>query len=125
MKLIQIYQCLCDETRLRILNLLLVTPLCVSHLQKVLQMNQVKMSKHLTYMRARGMVESTRCENRKLYSLCKQTSDELERNMKCLQDCSREYPIFKTDLKKLEEILNEVSEVKEKIIPQPGSNLEF
>lgn len=115
MKLIQIYECLCDETRLRILNLLSVTPLCVSHLQTVLQMTQVKMSKHLTYMKERGMVEATRCENRKLYSLSKEASAELESNMKCLQDCSKEYPIFKKDLKKLEEILSEVTELKEKI----------
>ncbi len=115
MKLIQIYECLCDETRLRILNLLSVTPLCVTHLQKVLQMNQVKMSKHLHYMKERGMVEATRFENKKLYSLCKDTSAELESNMKCLQDCSREYPLFVNDLKKLEEILSEVTEVKEKI----------
>ncbi len=115
MKLIQIYECLCDETRLRILNLLSVTPLCVSHLQKVLQMTQVKMSKHLTYMKERGMVEATRCENRKLYSLSKEASAELESNMKCLKDCSKEYPIFKKDLEKLEEILSEVTELKEKI----------
>lgn len=115
MKLIQIYECLCDETRLRILNLLSVTPLCVSHFQKVLQMTQVKMSKHLTYMRERGMVESTRCENRTLYSLSKEASTELESNMKCLQDCSKEYPVFKKDLEKLEEILSEVKAVKEKI----------
>ena len=114
MKLIQIYQCLCDETRLRILNLLAVTPLCVSHLQKILQMTQVKMSKHLNYMKDRGMVEATRYENRKLYSLSKEACSELETNMKCLQDCSKEYPIFKEDLNRLKAILKEVNDVKEK-----------
>lgn len=107
MKLIQIYECLCDETRLRILNLLSVAPLCVSHLQRALGMTQVKMSKHLTYMKDRGMVIDTRCGNRKFYSLSKESSSELERNLKCLQDCSREYPVFKNDLKKLEPILKE------------------
>lgn len=120
MKLIQIYECLCDETRLRILNLLSVTPLCVTHLQKVLQMTQVKMSKHLTYMKERGMVEATRYENRKLYALSKETSAELDRNLKCLQDCSKEYAVFQNDLKKLEEILGEVTEVKEKIKNKGG-----
>ena len=115
MKLIQIYECLCDETRLRILNLLSVTPLCVSHLQKVLQMTQVKMSKHLNYMKERGMVEATRYENKKLYSLSNVACSELETNMKCLQDCSKEYPVFKEDLKRLQNILKEVTEVKEKV----------
>lgn len=115
MKLIQIYECFCDETRLRILNLLAVSPLCVSHLQKALEMAQVKVSKHLAYMKERGMVEATRCENRMLYSLSKTGSHELEKNMCCLQDCSQEYPIFKQDLARLKEIFTEVNTVKEKM----------
>lgn len=108
MKLIQIYECFCDETRLRILNLLAVTPLCVNHLQKALEINQVKMSKHLAYMKERGMVEAVRVENRMLYSLSKQGCIELDNNMRCLQDCSQEYPIFKQDRVKLKEVLAEV-----------------
>lgn len=114
LKLIQIYECLCDETRLRILNLLSVTPLCVSHVQKVLQITQVKVSKHLTYMKDRGMVTATRCENRTLYSLSKESCSELQTNLKCLQDCSKEYPIFKEDLLRLKTIYQEAGEVKEK-----------
>ena len=114
LKLIQIYECLCDETRLRILNLLSVTPLCVSHIQKILQMGQVKVSKHLNYMKERGMLEATRCENRTLYSLAKATSPELETNMKCLQDCCKEYPIFLEDLNRLKSIYQEVGQIKEK-----------
>ncbi len=111
MKLIQIYQCLCDETRLRILNLLSITPLCVSHLQKALRLNQVKMSKHLIYMKKRGMVEVTPCENKRFYSLSKDGSAEFEKNLKCLQDCCQEYPIFKEDLKRLKAALSEVTVV--------------
>lgn len=116
LKLIQIYECLCDETRLRILNLLSVTPLCVSHIQKVLQITQVKVSKHLTYMKDRGMVEATRWENRTLYSLATATSSELQTNLKCLQDCSKEYPIFKQDLIRLKTIHHEAKKVKEKAL---------
>lgn len=115
MKLIQIYECLCDETRLRILNLLSFTPLCVSHLQKILQLTQVKVSKHLTYMKDRGMVEAIRCDNWMLYSIAKEVCSELDSNMKCLQDCSKEYPIFEDDLKRLKEIVNEVNEIIEKV----------
>lgn len=114
LKLIQIYECLCDETRLRILNLLSVTPLCVSHVQKVLQITQVKVSKHLTYMKDRGMVTATRCENRTLYSLSEESCSELQTNLKCLQDCSKEYPIFQEDLLRLKTIDQEAGEVKEK-----------
>jgi DNA-binding transcriptional ArsR family regulator len=115
MKLIQIYECFCDETRLRILNLLSKTPLCVSHFQHVLLLPQVKISKHLSYMKEREMVEATRHENWMLYSLAKQTCPELESNLKCLQDCSQEYPIFIEDLKRLESIAEEICKIKEKI----------
>lgn len=115
MKLIQIYECLCDEARLRILNLLSVTPLCVSHLQEVLQLTQVKVSKHLTYMKERGMVEATRCENRMLYNLTNESCPELERNLNCLRDCSIEYPIFQKDLQRLELVQVEADKLRAKV----------
>ena len=98
MELIQIYQCLCDETRLRILNLLAQTPLCVCHFQDILQEPQVKISKHLAYLRERGMVETERQQNWIIYSLPAKRDAELEANMKCLQDCVQSHPVFKKDL---------------------------
>ena len=50
MELVPIYQCLCDRTRLRILNLLDSGPLCVCHFQTLLKEGQVKISKHLAYL---------------------------------------------------------------------------
>ena len=41
MNLVQMYRCLCDETRLRILHLLKQGPLCVCHFQDILQLPQV------------------------------------------------------------------------------------
>jgi DNA-binding transcriptional ArsR family regulator len=57
MDLVTIYECLCDQTRLRILNLLCQGPLCVCHIQEILNEPQVKVSKHLGYLKAHGMVE--------------------------------------------------------------------
>ena len=111
MKLIRIYECLCDETRLRILHLLNVTPLCVSHLQKILELPQVKISKHLTYLKDRRMVDATRCENYMLYALSNESSSELESNLKCLQDCVQEYSVFKNDHARLQTILPEIQEI--------------
>jgi len=58
MNLVQIYRCLCDKTRLRILHLLKQGPLCVCHFQDILQVPQVAVSKHLAYLRKTGMVEA-------------------------------------------------------------------
>jgi ArsR family transcriptional regulator len=99
--LIQIYECFCDRTRLRILNLLARSPLCVCHFQEILNEPQVKISKHLAYMRSRGIVTATREQNWMIYSLPKQRSRDLDANLKCLQDCARSEPVFARDLHKL------------------------
>ncbi|MFZ3375826.1 MAG: metalloregulator ArsR/SmtB family transcription factor, partial [Chthoniobacterales bacterium] len=101
MDLIQIYQCFCDRTRLRILHLLTKSPLCVCHFQDILGEPQVKISKHLAYLRSRGMVETAREQNWIIYSLPKTRTPELQKNLKCLQDCVQTDAVFKGDLKRL------------------------
>jgi ArsR family transcriptional regulator, arsenate/arsenite/antimonite-responsive transcriptional repressor len=101
MDLTQIYQCFCDRTRLRILRLLTKSPLCVCHFQDILGEPQVKISKHLRYLRSRGMVSTEREQNWIIYSLPKRQAVELERNLKCLQDCVHTDAVFKRDTKKL------------------------
>jgi ArsR family transcriptional regulator, arsenate/arsenite/antimonite-responsive transcriptional repressor len=101
MDLIQVYQCFCDRTRLRILHLLSQSPLCVCHFQEILREPQVKISKHLAYLRARDMVETSRCGNWMIYSLPEKRALELDANLKCLQDCVSTDPVFKRDLQKL------------------------
>jgi ArsR family transcriptional regulator len=100
MGLIQIYQCLCDLTRLRILNLLTEGELCVCHFQDILGEPQVKVSKHLAYLRTRGLVASRKEANWVIYSLPVKPSHELSANLACLQDCVREEAVFRRDLEK-------------------------
>ncbi|MFA6959300.1 MAG: metalloregulator ArsR/SmtB family transcription factor [Opitutaceae bacterium] len=103
MKLVQIYQCLCDETRMRLLNLLLQGPLCVCHLHGVLGEPQVKISKHLGYLKARGLVRVKREGNWMIYALPpeRERPSELAANLACLQDCTAENAVFKRDCAKL------------------------
>ena len=108
MKLIRIYQCLCDETRLRILNLLTRGPLCVCHLQDLLGESQVKISKHLAYLKEKGVVQVRRHQNWMIYSLPAAPSPEMEAHMQCLQDCVQTESVFRKDAAKLKELLPEV-----------------
>jgi len=112
MDLVQIYQCFCDRTRLRILQLLAKSPLCVCHIQTILGEPQVKISKHLAYLRERGMVEVERDQNWMIYSLAAKRPPELEANLKCLQDCVQSDRIFAADLKKLSVIEKNCCEPK-------------
>lgn len=101
MDLVKIYQCLCDVTRLRLLHVLAQGPLCVCDFQTVLAEPQVKISKHLGYLRARGLVEATRSGNWMVYALPARPSAELRANLACLQDCVAEDPRFQRDLARL------------------------
>lgn len=102
MELVKIYQCLCDPTRLRILNLLARSPLCVCHFQEILGEPQVKISKHLAYLRQRGIVVAEREQNWMIYSIPQKCGAELKMNLKCLQECVQSNLIFKRDLRRLE-----------------------
>jgi ArsR family transcriptional regulator len=104
MDLVSIYECLCDVTRLRLLNLLAHGPLCVCHFQEVMREPQVKISKHLAYLRERGLVTVTRQGNWMVYALPAKPDRELRANLACLQDCAQENPVFKRDLARLRKI---------------------
>ena len=101
MNLIAIYECFCDETRLRIINLLTRGPLCVCHFQELLKEPQVKISKHLAYMKAKGIVDCVRERYWMIYSLPARPGRELHANLQCLQDCVQTHSVFKQDLKRL------------------------
>jgi len=104
MDLISIYQCFCDRTRLRILHLLAQSPLCVCHFQGILREPQVKISKHLAYLRGRGMVTTEREQNWIIYSLPQPRPAELDRNLRCLQDCVQTDSEYKRDLQRLKKL---------------------
>jgi ArsR family transcriptional regulator len=103
-ELLKIYECLCDRTRLRILQLLLNGPLCVCHIQAALREGQVKISKHLGYLKNRGLVEARREGAWIVYQLPARRSPELDRNLGCLQDCATADPVFGADLARLKKL---------------------
>lgn len=104
MELLRIYECFCDRTRLRILQLLLNGPLCVCHVQAALREGQVKISKHLRYLKSRGLVEARREGAWIVYQLPVRRSGELDRNLGCLQDCATADPVFAADMARLKKL---------------------
>lgn len=109
MKLIALYKCLCDETRLRILSLLSVSPLCVCHIQRVLGKSQVLISQHLASLRSRDLVAGQRYQNWMIYSLPPAPPPGLEANLKCLQDCIQTEPVFRRDQARLKKLVGSKS----------------
>ncbi len=124
MSLVQIYQCLCDETRLRILHLLQQGPLCVCHFQDVLQLPQVAVSKHLAYMRKSGMVQARRHEQWMIYSLPERPGRELDLQLRCLQDCVQAQARFREDLRRLKAIKPQRQWIPQALSPAAGGRHE-
>lgn len=101
----EIYRAFSDPTRLRILNLLLQRPLCVCHIQEVLNLAQVNTSQHLAYLRKTGIVEFERVQTWKVYRLKPAADRCLQLNLKCLADCVRLDPVCAADLSRLQKAL--------------------
>jgi ArsR family transcriptional regulator len=76
----------------------------VCHLQAVLGEPQVKVSKHLAYLKRRGLVEASREANWMIYRLPRKPPRELTVNLACLQDCAGEDPIFRRDVERLRKV---------------------
>jgi ArsR family transcriptional regulator len=84
--------------------------MCVCHFQEILAEPQVKISKHLAYLRARGLVEVQRQGNWMIYRLPAKPARELKANLACLQDCAQENPLFKRDLARLRKLAPALAE---------------
>ncbi len=97
------YKCLCDETRLRILNLLSVSPLCVCHVQDVLGKSQVVISQHLAYLRERDLVTCQRYQSWMIYALPSSRPEPLAVNLQCIQDAGD--PVFRKDRDRLAKLM--------------------
>ena len=122
MELVRIYECLCDRTRLRLLHLLLGGPLCVCHFQTVLGEPQVKISKHLAYLKSHGLVESERCANLIIYRLPTVRSPQLSANLACLQDCVSEEAVFRDDATRLAKLRMSFGPECPACVREPGAS---
>jgi ArsR family transcriptional regulator len=82
----EIFKCIADPQRLRILNLLEAGPLCVCHLQELLEVPQVKMSKQLAIMKQLGLIRADRDGTWMIYSLEAPTNGLLTQNLHYLRE---------------------------------------
>ncbi|MGB9612216.1 MAG: ArsR/SmtB family transcription factor [Bryobacteraceae bacterium] len=103
MGLDRFFKACADQSRLRILNLLLDHPHCVCELQQVLGLPQALLSRHLAYLRAAGLVRDKRVGSRVQYLLA--TDHPLvEIFMPCLRQALLEEEIYREDLRRHAEL---------------------
>ena len=101
MRLVRLYDCLRDATRLRLLHLLAEGPLCVCHFEAVLRLPQARVSRHLAYLRRHGLVTATRRGPWRVYALAEPAPPALRANLVQLRAARDAEPEFARDLARL------------------------
>src|ERR1700683_3134581 len=87
---IELFRAFADPVRLRLLNLLAEGEVCVCHLYEALGLPQSTVSRHLAYLRRRGLVVGRKEGLWVHYRLAKPAGSIHRELMGCLVACSRE-----------------------------------
>ena len=117
MDFVEIFKMLSDETRVRILNLLVNHQLCVCEIETILEITQSNASRHLNRLKTAKIIDSTKEsqwiyytihekfkeDNKKLYDYF---IEKIETNEQCISDLSK--------LKRYEKSSYTRSDVREK-----------
>lgn len=126
MEIIQLFKCLCNVQRLRILNLLQEGPLCVCHLMAILDDQQVAISKQLKYLKTQGLVAAERHAQWMIYRLITPHPPLLIQNLRCLQDLSTDEFDFRNDLNKRRQVIADLAHCGNaaivELVTDPGTN---
>ena len=96
-----IFKALSDQTRLRILKLLLKKELCVCEIEAALNLSQSKVSRHLTVLRSVGLVEDRREGLWIFYSLFKPQNDFEKSIVQIIKNALSDDELTKQDEKRL------------------------
>jgi ArsR family transcriptional regulator len=105
----QLFKGLADQTRLRILNLLIHGELCVCDVQYVLESPQPNVSRHLTYLKNCGLVLDRRDGSRTYYRLAQQAGGVYKLLFGFLRDAFQFSEELAEDSRKLKKAIETVS----------------
>jgi len=98
---VQLFKALADETRLRILNLIVHREICVCQIVEALRLGQSKVSRHLAHLRNAGLVNDRREGLWIYYSLAPPRGRLHEQVVEWLQGVKDEVPMGPADLEAL------------------------
>ena len=96
-----VFRAFADETRLRILNLLVEGELCVCDIEEVMRFTQTKVSRHLAYLRRTGLVHVRRQGLWMLYSIARPKDPEQQAILESLALLLRANPVARRDAQRL------------------------
>jgi ArsR family transcriptional regulator len=97
----RLFRALGDETRLRIVALLSHGELCVCHVEEALGLTQPTASRHLSVLKAAGVVEPRREGTWIYYSLAAQTDEECKRQLRAVVKSFADKDLLRRDVERL------------------------
>lgn len=103
--LAQMFAALSNQSRLRMVNLLIEKDLCVSDMARVLCLSQSNVSQHLTILHNAGLVSAQRVGAFSLYRL--NIPEPYQQLMHCLRQSRENFPLLQADLRELRQIAME------------------
>lgn len=96
------FKALSDEARLRILNLLFRTgELCVCDIESTTRFTQTKVSRHLSYLKNAGLLDSRQQGLWMLYKIASPRNDEHKQLLDCLKTILQSNPVAQRDAREL------------------------
>lgn len=99
-----LFRALADDTRLRIINLLLERELCVCELVDILGMSQPRISRHLKILEQAGILYSWREGKWVHYTIERELPDYCKTLLNGVRERLRQNEIGKIDLQKMKKI---------------------
>jgi ArsR family transcriptional regulator, arsenate/arsenite/antimonite-responsive transcriptional repressor len=99
-----LFRAFSDPTRVRILHLLQGRELCVGDIVTILRVPQAKASRHLTYLRRAGLVDTRRDGLWVHYALAPARGRLHRRLLACLATCFDEMPELARDAKRCDAV---------------------
>jgi ArsR family transcriptional regulator len=110
-RLRQFLKACADDSRLRILNLLLAKELTVKDICECLKLNQSSVSKHLTRLRLLRIATDRRDGNLIYYSLNKKANPIMQKLISEILKSCREVKVFQQDKINMKKCLNKKKEL--------------
>jgi ArsR family transcriptional regulator len=100
----RLFRALADRTRLRLLNLMRDGEVCVCVFTHVLKTHQPKISRHLAYLRAAGLVETRRQGRWMHYRIAVPADAGLRIALRAAMAALDEQPLFRADRARMHSI---------------------
>jgi ArsR family transcriptional regulator len=92
------FRALADESRVRLLNLLLEGEICVCELSEVLTLPQPSISRHLIYLKRAGLVTMRQDGKWRHYSIPDDVNGLRARLLRCVRSTLRDIDVLQRDL---------------------------